>query len=245
MKRELEAGDNPEIATAATQRPEEVAVLALRRVHRARVRGHNLCPHHVVAAQTGLLGEPAHASAERQSAHPCVADEASRRGQPMLLGCAVESLPGGPAPARGNARHGVDAHVVHCAEVDHEAAVAHGMPGVVVAPATDGDLQAVVARVSNGAGHIVRRRAAGDQSGPAIDGPVPDRPSRVIARVRRGQDTPREARSERLDVARRQPFHVATPVSRCWCGDHSGRRAPPTIRPTLPACLPRRPCARR
>ena len=64
---ELERGDDPEVAAAAAQRPEQVGVLVgADPAHRA-VSGDDLERDHVVAGQAVLAHQPADAPAERES----------------------------------------------------------------------------------------------------------------------------------------------------------------------------------
>jgi hypothetical protein len=67
-------------------------------------------------------------------------------GEAVRLGGAVEVGPRRSAAAAGAARGGVDGHVVHRAEVDHEPAVADGQAGEVVAAAAYRQVEALAAR---------------------------------------------------------------------------------------------------
>ena len=57
VQRELELGDDAEVAAAAAQRPVQVGVLGRRRGHDAAVGGDDLRRHEVVAAQPRLVAE--------------------------------------------------------------------------------------------------------------------------------------------------------------------------------------------
>jgi ABC-type sulfate transport system substrate-binding protein len=63
-------------------------------------------------------------------------------------------------------------HPTHGGQVDHEAAVADGVAGDVVAAAADGDLEAALAAEAHGRLHVGRAVASGHQGRPPIDQPV-------------------------------------------------------------------------
>ena len=83
---------------------------------------------------------------------------------------------------------GIDRDPLHLGEVDHHAAVRHGAAGDVVAAAADRDLEPRPARERERRDDVVRRPAADDQGGPAVDEAVVHGTSRVVAGVLRAED---------------------------------------------------------
>ena len=106
-----------------------------------------------------------------------------------------------PPPARAVRAAGSTAIALHRRQVDHQAAVAHGLPGDAVAAAAHRDRQVALARESQRRRDVVGARAAGDQRRAAVDRAVPDPPRLVVAGVVRGRisspPTRRQRRSRR------------------------------------------------
>src|SRR2546428_2069621 len=128
-------------------------------------------------------------------------------GQPVVLSRRVEVPPRSAAATHRDPGGRVDMHVVHWAQVDHHPVVADGVTRVVVAAAADGDLQAALLPETDCVRDVLRRGAARDNRGPAVDGTVPDRSHAVIVRVAACQDRSAESRSECLDVALESSCH--------------------------------------
>src|SRR6185312_11889475 len=59
MQRELEPGDDTEVATAALERPEQIRMFCSTGVHYCAVGSHNLRGHQVVDRQTVAAAQPA------------------------------------------------------------------------------------------------------------------------------------------------------------------------------------------
>ena len=93
----------------------------------------------------------------------------------MLLRRRVHVAPGRPAAARDAARFGIHGYAVHVAEMDHHAALADRVAGVVVAATPDCDLEAGGAREAHRFHDFISARAPDDDRRPAVDGPVPQR----------------------------------------------------------------------
>ncbi len=136
---------------------------------------------------------------------------------------------------------------LHQRKIDHETAIAHGIARDVVPAASNGDDQIVLAREVDGADHILRRLAAGDQSGSAVDHGVPDLACLVVASVARKQDIATEVRLELVDACRSKFIHsclltvshVQPPDCRKCIADPTGHRSTRADR------TPRRPTASR
>ena len=174
VERELERRDDAEVAAAAAQRPEQIGVLVRRGAHDARRRRSR--PRRRPGCRTlspALLGEPADAAAERQPADAGVADEAAgRRPARAAWVAASTSAQVAPPPHTRTPRRGIDGDAVHRAEIDHQAAVADRVAGVVVAAAATRSSARSRARADR-VRDVLRRAAARDHRGLAVDVAVP------------------------------------------------------------------------
>src|SRR3954468_19536172 len=98
MQAELELGDDPEVAAAAPQAPQELGVLGLARVHQLPVRRHDVRCGEVVARQAELAHRPADAAAEREARDAGGRDEAPGGREAVGLGLVVDVGPDRAAP---------------------------------------------------------------------------------------------------------------------------------------------------
>ena len=187
MQRELEPGDDAEVAAAAAQRPEQVGVLAgAGAAHRA-VGADDVRRHQVVDGHPVRPREPAEAAAQRQPGDAGRRVDAERRRQAVLERGPIDV---GEERARldvGAPGRGVDADLPHLRQVDHHAAVAHRRAGDVVAAAADRDLESPLAGEADRRRHVRGVGAAHDDRRPAIDHRVPDGAHGVVGGIA-GQD---------------------------------------------------------
>src|SRR6476661_4526193 len=93
MEPVLEGCDDPEVAAAAAQAPEQVGVLALARGQEAAVGGDDVRRDQVVAGKAVLALEPADAAAERQTRDAGARDGAAGGREAERLRLAVELAP--------------------------------------------------------------------------------------------------------------------------------------------------------
>ena len=180
MQPELELDDDSEVAATAAQAPEQVGVLIGGRAHDVAVRGDDGAGHDVVAGETVLACQPAHAAAQRQPADAGVRDVAGRRGEAEGLRGTVQGAEHRAALHPGVPRDRIDGDTVERGEVDHEPAVRDGEAGDVVAAAADADLQVVLTGGAHRGDDVVDRGAPGDQFRAVVDHLVPDRPGGVV-----------------------------------------------------------------
>ena len=92
---ELEARDNPEVAPAATQPPEEVRVFGLAGANELARGGDKLGGGEVVAAEPVLAPQPAHAAPQGEAGHARRRHQAARCGESEGLRRLVHVGPGG------------------------------------------------------------------------------------------------------------------------------------------------------
>ena len=100
----LEGGDDPEVAAAAAQRPEQLGVAVRPATTRSPVGRHDLGPDQVVAGEALGARQPADPAAQRQPADAGVAERPADDRQVMRPGRDVDVLPEGAALGSDDAR---------------------------------------------------------------------------------------------------------------------------------------------
>ena len=132
----------------------------------------------------------------------------------MRLGRGVEVSPGGAAAGARDAPLGVDLHLVHLGQVDHQTVVDHGETGGVVPAAADRDLEAVLAGEVHRRHDVCRRPGTSDRRRAAVDHPVPDAPGLFVARVIREEQVAADRghrASSRGETSMNRAFPVLSP----------------------------------
>ena len=141
MELEFKARHDAEVRARAAEAPEQLRLLVRAGLHEPPVGSHELDRAEAVDRQPEMALEPADPPAEGQPGDASVTDDADRTDEAMLLGRDVE-LAEERSPTRPrDALRGVDAHIVHAAEVDDDPAVGRGMSKRAVTAAADGDLE--------------------------------------------------------------------------------------------------------
>ena len=188
MQRELETGDDTEIAAAAFQRPQQVGIFIGRGMHQPAVGRDHVGGHEIVDRQAIAAPEPAHAARQRQAGDTGIGDDAARGSESEGLGLAIDVTPGGAALDPGPLALCVHPHRAHARKIYHHAAVADGVPGDIVAAAADGNRQFVCPGEID-CGHDVGCALGPDDHGrAAVDHGVPDGASVVVTFITRNQD---------------------------------------------------------
>lgn len=195
----LERCGHAEVPATATQRPEQVGVLAFAGGHELAIGGHQVDGEQVVAGEAVLAHQPAEAAAERQTADAGVGHGTAGRGEPEGLGLAVKLAPEHAALRLDRAGGGVDAGGLHQGQVDHQATVAGGKASRAVAAAADGDQEFVLAREIDRLDDVGHPGALGDQAGALVDHPVPELARRIVARVMRTQQRTAQTGSKSIN----------------------------------------------
>ena len=206
---ELEAGHHPEVASATAEGPEQVRVLALAGVQQLTVGGHDVGTDEAVDGQATPSRQPAHPAAQRQSAHAGVTDDPRGHRQPVLLRGPVQVAKQGATLHPHPSGLRVDVHAIHPAEVDHQPALGHRVARKAVPAASDGDLQLVVASVSDGGGHVLRAGALDDRGRSLVDIGVPELACLVVSLIDRGDHRSTDPPLQRL---RHRTSHDDHPV---------------------------------
>ncbi len=117
---QLEGGHDPEAASAAAQRPEEVGLGVAVDAQRTAVGGHELDGEDAVRAQAVLAPEEAQPSTERVADDPDVRRGAGERRQPVLRGRLDDVLPQRAGLDAGDSRLRVDQHALHALRLQEQ-----------------------------------------------------------------------------------------------------------------------------
>jgi hypothetical protein len=117
----------------------------------------------------------------------------------------IEVAQGGAAAGTHHARVRIDPHRAHAGQIDHQAIVAQGIAGDVVAAAAHRQRQAVVAREGDRGQHVGGAAAAGDEGRTPLDHRVPEGARALVVGIARLQQRPPECGLEVLDHV---AFHV-------------------------------------
>src|SRR5215204_705630 len=128
MKLVLEGGDDPEVAAAASDAPEQVLVLLRAGPQQLPVDGRHVGGYQVVAGETVTAVEPAQPAAERESGDPGHGHDPERRRQPERLRGSVELYQDEPRFGPDRPRLWIDPDGLHAGQVKHDGAVMHGVP---------------------------------------------------------------------------------------------------------------------
>ena len=132
MQLELQPRCHTEVASAAAKPPQQLGILIRACPDHRAIWRHELGTDEIVASEAVLGGEMADSPAQGQPGHPGRADDASGRDEPEALGRRVEIEPPRTPAGAGGPGVAVDLDPAHQRQIDHQAALAHAVPGVVV-----------------------------------------------------------------------------------------------------------------
>ena len=199
MQPEQERRHDPEVATTAPDRPEQVGVFLRARGDGAGIGENELRREHAVDRQPESTGQVTDPAAESQTTDAGRRDEAARRGHPERVRRVVDVTPGAARLHAHRAGAGVDGDALHRREVDDEAVI-HGTHAGGAVPATsDGDRETVRSTKTDRR-HDVRDVAAlHDHPRVAVDHAVVDPASRVVVGIARADDPSAERPAQSLD----------------------------------------------
>src|SRR4029079_3267988 len=145
MEPEGQRGDDAEVAAAAADRPEEVAVLLLVGGHKGAVGENDVSRDDVVDREPVLPGEVADAAPKREP-HPGRGEDSTRRRESEGMRRVVDVPKGATALDGRKLLVRVDADALQQREVEHDPVVDDREPGRVVHPAANGQQSARLAR---------------------------------------------------------------------------------------------------
>ena len=196
---ELKCRDDAKISTATTHCPEKVGVLGFAGGQVAPVGADQVDRDQVVTGEAVLAVKPTMAAAKCQAGDAGLRHNAERHGESEGLGLAVDVADGGAAAGAHQPRRDVDAHCVHGAKVDDDAAVAHRIAGDVVAAAAHRDQHAVGTGEVDGIDDVGDAAAPGNDCRMLVDAAVPDDARVVVASVARREAGAAHSSDERRD----------------------------------------------
>ncbi len=139
------------------------------------------------------------AAAKRQAGDTGFRHDAERHGESEGLGLAVDVADGGAAAGAHPPRRDVDAHRVHGAKVDDDAAVAHRIAGDVVTAAAHRDRHAVGTGEVDGIDDVGDAAAAGNDGRMLVDADVQDHARVIVSSVTRREAGAAHSSDERRD----------------------------------------------
>jgi len=132
----------------------------------------------------------------RQAGNPGRGDLTASGRQPEGLGLLIELSPRHACVGAGRAVRRIDAHALRPAEIDHQAAIAHGTAGDVVPASADCHDEIVSPGKVDASHHIRCAGTAGDQRRVPIDHAIPDLACPILAVVRAQQQPAAQSVSE-------------------------------------------------
>lgn len=132
---ELEHCHNSEVATAATDPPQEILVFGGRGMQRPPVCRHHVGASQVVGGKAESACEMPESAPQRESRHPGGGNDPARYRQPECLGLVVDIAPYAAGIHVGAAAGPIDPNRPEPGQVDNQPVVARGVAGDVVAPA--------------------------------------------------------------------------------------------------------------
>jgi hypothetical protein len=200
----FERRHDAEVAATAAQRPQQIWILAGARRDEAAVRTDHVGCDQTVARQAEAASKAAEAAAEGKAADTRLRDSAHRSCQAECLRRAIELTENDTGLYERGARLWVYTNVVHRREIDEQSTLAGRMTRKAVPSSAHCDQQLMVASESDSTDHIVGIRAARDQCGLAIEGPVPHLARGFVLRVCRQKDLSTETGSQGIDIGRSQ-----------------------------------------
>ena len=196
MQLVLEGGDDPEVAAAASDGPEQLLVLPCAGPQEPSVGGRDVGRDQVVARQSMTAVEPAQPAAEREPRDPSRRHHSERRRQAERLGGTVELSQGEPGFGPGCPRLRINPEGLHAGQVEHDGAVAHRVPRDAVTAPAHRERKLVSTCEPDAADHVGRVRTADHGERPPVDHAVEHRASRVVATVAGAGHLPPQPRPE-------------------------------------------------
>ena len=206
MNAVLESCHYPEVAAATPKPPEEVVVLFGAHLEKAAVRGHQVGRDQVVTGEAVLAVQVADSSAERESRDAGRGHDPAGRGETEGLGLVVDVAPRRSAFGASRAFRRIDAHAVHPRKIDHEPAVAHGVPGHAVAASANRYEKIVVAGERHRSDHVGGARTSYDERRVPVDHRVEDRAGAVVAVLAGTENAAADPRAKALERRVREHF---------------------------------------
>ena len=181
--RYVELRHDPEVATAATQGPQQLGIAVRARPHDVPGRGHDRRADEVVAGQSGGAHQEAQPAAKGQPADAGVPERPARHRESVGERRAVHVLPLAAAARPRTARDRVHRDGAHLAQIDDQRPFGDTVAGDAMTASANGDGQPRVTRGTDRRDDILDRPTPHERGRPVIDGPVEGPTSVVVALV--------------------------------------------------------------
>src|SRR5688572_1384233 len=110
---ELKRGDNPKVAAATLQRPEQIGVVFAACCAEFAVSSHNIGGDEIVTTQPVFATEPTDAPGQRQTCDSGLGDDTHRYGQPECLRLVVELTNGDATFCPDRLGKRIDSNTLH------------------------------------------------------------------------------------------------------------------------------------
>ena len=188
VRAELERRDNAEVAAATAQRPEQLGVLAVTRVHLRPIGEHHVGADQAVDSQAEAPRQVPEPAAQREPTHPGRRDDPRRGGATVLGGRPVDVAPRAASADADAVGVRVDDHLGHAGQVDDDPVVDDAQAASVVPAAAHREWRFVGTRERDAACDIVGARAAHEEGGTSVDHAVVDGSRIVVARITSADD---------------------------------------------------------
>ena len=227
---ELERRHHAEVAAATPQRPEQVGVLVVAGVDEIALRRHQVHAGELVDREPVSTHDPPDAATEGEAGEPGVGHDASRDGEPVLLGRQVDLAEQHPRLGVRGPLLRVHLDLVHRTQVDQHPVVARGQTREAVSTATQRDGQVVLAAEPDRRADVVDTGAPDDDLRTPVDGAVPHLTVRLVPRIGLRDDLTADRSPQVLEGA------GIRPRGRRGCRDSVSRHA--TQCPPGPAGCP-------
>src|SRR5215217_5935 len=146
MRPKRECGDDAEVAAATAQRPEEIRVLRLARLHERRVGEDEVGFYEMVDGEAELAGQVTDAASERETADSRRAERARRHCKPVPVRRVIDVGEGASAADLHEPRLRIDPNPSLRRQVDYEPSLRYRESGPAMAAAPNRDLEALRAR---------------------------------------------------------------------------------------------------
>ena len=137
MQPVLEFRHDAEVAAAAADSPEQIRILLLTGVQQLAVGGHDVDAQHVVTGQSELACQAPLPATQGKPGNAGVRGGAERRGEPESLALPIELTQQHARLGDGRQSDRIDANSLHGGQIDHQAALAGGLPGEAVPAAVN------------------------------------------------------------------------------------------------------------
>ena len=137
------------------------------------IGGDDVGSQQIIACEPELPRQPTIAAAQRQACDPGVGVDPEGCRQTKGLRFAIELAQPQPRLRLRDAAGRIDPNSLHQRQIDHQPIGADGLAGIVVTATANGHEDIVVAGEPNAGENVGGSDAAGDQSRPSVDHPVP------------------------------------------------------------------------